>query len=179
MTGADARGSLGGLFGSVGELLKNKAVIEALVAGVSAFSASKKIKSKGEAVGAGGLDLSGLIDMLPRVLPLIGMLSGADGGLFGTSASASDSAAALPVFADDAEEASSAELVPMADSAPEPVPNALEALSFGAELGGAATESRVTDRENLLRALRPFLSESRAAAADAMIQVNRISGLFG
>lgn len=167
MTGNETRGALTGLIGGVSELLKNKTVLEALIAGVGAFSAANKVKSKnGSQSGlADSFDFSGILDMLPQIMPLLGLLTQSDGGIFGTSGSSDGQAESLPAITDGDGEDGDA------------LPDAAESMSVSAD--NISYGNKTENRENLLLALRPFLSESRAAAADAIIQVNRISGFLG
>lgn len=175
MTGIETRGAIGGLLGGVSELLKNKAVLEAVIAGVGAFSAANKVKNK--KTNSDGFDFSGILDMIPQMMPLLGLLTQSEGGIFGTSSPAREEAVTLPAFAEtdsdsETDEHLEDETLSVNDQvdheASEPVSN--YNISYG---------SKKENRENLLLALRPFLSESRAAAADAIIQVNRISGFLG
>lgn len=175
MTGSDARGAIGGLWGGVSELLKNKAVIEAVIAGVGAFSAANKVKNK--KTSSDGFDFSGILDVLPQMMPLLGLLTQNEGGIFGASNPAREEATTLPAFAetdgaDETLEVSENEALPVPDMEDSDASEAVSSynISYG---------SKKDNRENLLLALRPFLSESRAAAADAIIQVNRISGFLG
>ena len=168
MTGSETRGALGGLFGAASELLKNKTVLEALIAGIGAFSAANKVKNKGE--GAGGFDLSGVLDMLPQIMPLLGLLAQSEGGIFGVSNPSADASDAVPTLADPDDGDVPSE---MSENVALDVSES-EAVNCNVSYG-----SKTENRESLLLALRPFLSESRAAAADAIIQVNRISGFLG
>lgn len=175
MIGTEARGALGGLLGGVGELLKNKAVLEAVIAGVGAFSAANKVKNK--KTNSDTSDFSGILDMLPQVMPLLGLLTQSDGGIFGASSPAREEQTALPALAEadvdnEAVEQTAAEALPATEANDSDSSEAVSSynISYG---------SQKDNRENLLLALRPFLSESRAAAADAIIQVNRISGFLG
>lgn len=169
MTGGETRGALGGLVGAATELLKNKTVLEALIAGIGAFSAANKVKNKNSKTDS--FDFSGLLDMLPQIMPLLGLLTQSEGGIFGVSNPTSDLTDAVPTLADadDGDEASEA-----AESTALDVTESEAAASYNVSYG-----SKTENRESLLLALRPFLSESRAAAADAIIQVNRISGFLG
>lgn len=168
MTGGETRGAIGGLVGAASELLKNKTVLEALIAGIGAFSAANKVKNK--SAKTDGFDLSGVIDMLPQIMPLLGLLTQSEGGIFGVSNPSADVPDAVQTLADaDGEESSE----PTETSALD-FPESEEAVNRNVSYG-----SKTENRETLLLALRPFLSESRAAAADAIIQVNRISGFLG
>ncbi len=169
MNGNETRG----ITGTISELLKNKAVLEAIIAGIGAFSAASKVKGKSSQKSGSdgtGVDLSAVLGMLPQILPLLGLLSGSEGGIFGVSSPSAETGEALPVFA---------EAEPEADGSEEELfsSETKEAVSLPANTN-VSYANKTEMRENLLVALRPFLSESRAAAADAIIQVNRISGLF-
>lgn len=168
MTGSETRGALGGLVGAASELLKNKTVLEALIAGIGAFSAANKVKNK--SAGSDGFDFSGILDMLPKIMPLLGLLTQSDGGIFGASSPTSEVEDAVPVLADSDEDRGTEEGMDVMLDSSDSEQTAGYNVSYG---------SKAENRESLLLALRPFLSESRAAAADAIIQVNRISGFFG
>ncbi len=173
MTGTDARG---GILSAASELLKNRALIEAVIAGIGAFSAANKVKNKAEdGIKSGGFDFSTVIDMLPQIMPLLGLLSGGEGGIFGATSPSADVECAVPTLADTDENDVTVHRDPEADVTDFASYDALP-VSY-TEVSSSA--GRTEMRENLLLALRPFLSESRAAAADAIIRVNRVSGLFG
>ncbi|MCD7788727.1 MAG: hypothetical protein LUH59_07385, partial [Firmicutes bacterium] len=57
---------------------------------------------------------------------------------------------------------------------------ASEVMSLVDSLPSEVSDANMAEgnREQLLLAIKPYLSESRRSAADAMISVNRISGLF-
>ncbi len=186
----EERGSLRPLLDAVTGLLSDPAVIEGLVAGISAISASRRAKSSGGGEQASG----GLLDMLPGVLPLLSLISpqgtndtNEGSGTSGTKETGETAVAAInDISAADNDNASGG-LDGNVDE------NGVG--DAGASGGDADTDavfasarephsevsdvSREAQRENLLLALRPFLSESRRAAADAMVQVNKLSGLFG
>lgn len=163
MNTVEGKQGLGSLLGPVTELLKNPAVIEGAIAGISAISAARKVKNPRPS--GGGFDMSSMIEMLPQILPLISMFS-SNGGSASQSGDAADVSAdndgTLPVSA-------------LAESEDDIFGEEAEAAVSGNIYNGTEQDKR----ENLLLALRPFLSESRVAAADAIIQVNRISGLLG
>ena len=169
------RGSLHPFVDTLGGILSNPVVLEGLIAGITALSASRRTKNAkagGEvSTPADGLSLSGMIDMLPSILPLLSMFSGS-----GTQAASADAEPQLP----DAE--------PLPDESVDDIPSLTEGVNsepesaVGADAFGGdysvSYESPESQRENLLLAIRPFLSESRRSAADAMVQVNKLSGLF-
>ncbi len=185
----EERGSLRPLLDAVTGLLSDPAVIEGLVAGISAISASRRAKSSGGGEQASG----GLLDMLPGVLPLLSLISPQESKEPGARQEAAQ------VFSDaDADSVADADGGEAADVDASGVSygEGEEGGSGNAEEGGnddgdavqtssgnlhaeVSDISREAQRENLLLALRPFLSESRRAAADAMVQVNKLSGLFG
>lgn len=150
---------------AVAGLLKNPAVLEGIVAGISAIGASRRVKK-------GNDDLfGGIMSALPQLLPLLALLAPPP-----ASTSSSQKPAAVAASADAADDGASAD----------DTQNAIDEIVDGGvgdadDLSGVdvSYESPQARRENLLLALRPFLSESRRGAADAMVQVNRLSGLFG
>lgn len=172
----EERGSLRPLTDAIGGLLSNPVVIEGLIAGISAISASRKTKASGN---EGTSQSGGLLDVLPGVLPLLSILT------------PSASAEAAPVLSDGENDPppspfSDAEDVDIAgadDSPEENISDGAAPASVFPDMNGGGNvsvsyESRESQRENLLLAIRPFLSESRRSAADAMVQVNKLSGLF-
>ncbi len=163
MNTAEGKQGFGSLLGPVTELLKNPAVIEGAIAGISAISAARRVKNPRPS--GGGFDMSSIVEMLPQILPLISMFS-SNGG------SASQSGGAADVSADSEDTLS---VLATPESEDGIFGEAAEAAAPGNVYNGTEQDKR----ENLLLALRPFLSESRVAAADAIIQVNRISGLLG
>lgn len=157
----------GGLGGAVAELLKNPAVIEGILTGVSAIAASRRVKNPASAVS--GIDIGGMIELLPQIMPLISMFGQTSGGA--QSEPASDTEVSSSVIEDGDGEAADtdvSEAMSLVDTESDSVPTA-----------NISYVSKKDRRESLLLAIRPYLSESRVAAADAMIQVNRISGLLG
>ncbi len=176
MSAVDARfGGIGALGDTLTGLLQTPAVIEAVIAGASAFAASRRDKNK-DAGGTQGA-LGGVLDLLPQMLPLIGMLYGGNSAAAPTSGESKDEPAALEVLESAGEDDAVFASINTEDS--------LEDLSEGSGAFDAAnTESKPRmspaqeNREQLLLAIKPFLSESRRSAADAMISVNRVSGLF-
>lgn len=172
MNASADKNSLGAVFDLAAGILKNPAVIEGIITGVSALSASRRVKNpKPE---GDGFDLFGIIEMLPQVLPLLSLLKPASSvDVSGESVSAiadsdgnSEKDGIESVLADTAENSEKAD----GDG---------DAVSVGSFDGGGITYgTKQEQRENLLLAIRPFLSESRVAAADAMMQINRVSGIF-
>lgn len=156
------KGGLGSAVGTVTELLKNPAVVEGVLTGVSAIAASRRVKNPSGALG--GVDVGGMLELLPQIMPLLSMFSPASGGVE-EGASAPTDEDAVSVSSDMTD---TLDNVQSENNDEESLP--VSSISYG---------SKQDRRENLLLAIRPFLSESRVAAADAMIQVNRISGLFG
>ena len=165
------------LVDAIGGLLSNPAVLEGLIAGASAIGASRKSKNDDDALG-------GILSALPQFLPLISLFASMQqqkpqlqnsltSEVSQTSSDGGDAVAA--VAASDEIDA----------------PNADASASARASADAPAVTSDASDvsvsyitpqerREDLLLALRPFLSDSRQRAADAMVQVNKMSGvLFG
>lgn len=166
MNTSSEKNGLGGAVGAVTELLKNPAVVEGILTGVSALAASRRVKNPSGALG--GIDIGGMLELLPQIMPLVSMFSSSPG-------SGDDSGGAVSVSEDeDAAVAVSADVTDAFDGA-----DAEKSGEESAPTASISYGSKQDRRENLLLAIRPFLSESRVAAADAMIQVNRISGLFG
>ncbi len=181
MTGTEPRGALSGLVGSIGELLKNRAVVEAVIAGIGAFSAANKVKTKN--TSSDGIDFSSVIDMLPQIMPILSLFTQSDGGIFGNFGSAEGKEAVLQAVAENETDAmetavSEADAIETDVSGTETSAEATEVSAVN-KIGAVSYASQKENRENLLLALRPFLSETRAAAADAIISVNRISGFLG
>ncbi|MCD8315403.1 MAG: hypothetical protein LUD44_07220 [Firmicutes bacterium] len=165
----DGVGALGELIGGV---LQNPTVIEAVIAGVSALAASRRVKNRDspDSDGAGGL-----LDMLPRIIPLLGLFRASNGELPSVSALAESDAAV-----DEIRDANEISEEP-SDETPTPDDGgASEVMSLVDSLPSEASDANMAEgnREQLLLAIKPYLSESRRSAADAMISVNRISGLF-
>ncbi|MCD7943961.1 MAG: hypothetical protein LUH43_03610 [Clostridia bacterium] len=165
----DGVGALGELIGGV---LQNPTVIEAVIAGVSALAASRRVKNKDspDSDGAGGL-----LDMLPRIIPLLGLFRAADGEVPSVSALAESEAAA-----DESGNSHEISAEPP-DETPAPDDGGVsDVMSLVDSLPSEASDANMAEdnREQLLLAIKPYLSESRRSAADAMISVNRISGLF-
>lgn len=163
MNTSEGKPGVGSLLGPITELLKNPAVIEGAIAGISAISAARRVKNPRPS--GGGFDMGSIIEMLPQMLPLISMFSSGGGveppsGGEGEVSGDGEDTLAVSVAADGDDGIFGEEAAP--------------ALS-----GNVYNGTEQDKRENLLLALRPFLSESRVAAADAIIQVNRISGLLG
>lgn len=173
----EANGGTRTLMDQLGGLLSNPVVLEGLIAGISAISASRRTKRSGDGEPS---PLGGILDMLPGILPLLSVFTGS-----GTSGNDENSA---PVFA-DGEETAPEETENDVTMLPEPEGGG-ELPVFGETDGAAPGDaaeagafdvsygSQASQRENLLLAIRPFLSESRRSAADAMVQVNKLSGLF-
>ncbi len=176
MSAADEKG-----FSVIGELfsglLKNPALIEGIIAGVSALSASRKIKLPDS---GGGFDIGSIIGMLPQMLPLVSGLMTSGIGSADKKDQEASASALREMFGEDGSEAPSEAVSVMAvsEDASDTVrrEDAVPVISGGADISYGSAVSR---RENLLLAIRPFLSESRVAAADAMLSVNRISGVLG
>lgn len=165
------------LVDAIGGLLSNPAVLEGLIAGASAIGASRKSKNDDDALG-------GILSALPQFLPLISLFatmqqqkpqlqSSLTSEVSQTSPDGADAVAAVAASADtDASDAD--DTAGTADPTSAPV---------GTADASDVSVSYITPqerREDLLLALRPFLSDSRQRAADAMVQVNKMSGvLFG
>lgn len=176
------RGGLRPLMDSLGGLLSNPVVLEGLIAGISAISASRRTKRSGEGEPS---PIGGILDMLPGMLPLLSVFAGGRE----TNGDASDASGAVSVFADETPATETDGETSDADGNGDTGENGAPLL-FGeasdvpagaaAEAGAfdVSYESQASQRENLLLAIRPFLSESRRSAADAMVQVNKLSGLF-
>ncbi|MCD7783633.1 MAG: hypothetical protein LUI15_07095 [Firmicutes bacterium] len=165
----DGVGALGELIGGV---LQNPTVIEAVIAGVSAVAASRRVKNRDSPDSAGA---GGLLDMLPRIIPLLGLFRASDGELPLVSALAESDAAV--------DESGDAHEISAEPSDETPTPDdggASEVMSLVDSLPSEVSDANMAEgnREQLLLAIKPYLSESRRSAADAMISVNRISGLF-
>lgn len=172
----DERGSLRPLLDSVGGILSNPVVLEGLIAGISAVSASRRTKNSGlsgsDGASKDSFPIGGIIDMLPSILPLLSVFSGAETG--GAPATENDSE---PVGGGSGDEEPSL----FGDTDDAGIDNeTAEVGAFGGSDGDMTVSygSPESQRENLLLAIRPFLSESRRSAADAMVQVNKLSGLF-
>ncbi len=178
MNASEGKAGLGSLFGPITELLKNPLVLEGAVAGISAISAARRAKNPRPAEG--GFDLGSIMEMLPQMLPLISMLSSAGGaGAVDTNANGDGS---REVFAEGSAEGEGAFSSDGMLASEGDTPLGEDSVTDGGVpvlSGNVSGGTRQDKRENLLLALRPFLSESRVAAADAIIQVNRISGIFG
>ncbi len=165
MTGE--RGSIRPLMDALTGLLSNPMVLEGLAAGISAISASRRTKSPAGS-GASG-DAGSILDILPGVLPLLSVLTAPSGG----ESTGNDEPPPDDVEANE-------------EAAPQQVDDGGGLDALFADAAPATEEphaevsgvSRGAQRENLLLALRPFLSESRRSAADAMVQVNKLSGIF-
>ncbi len=178
----EERGSLRPLTDSLGALLSNPVVLEGLIAGISAFSASRRVKDgkrpPSETQSASG----GLLDLLPGILPLLSTLtSGGSGAVHADAAAPVGDAAeeGSGADADGADPVDDASQVG-ADDVDDPDTDA-DALRFEpASAPGVFVSDgdRASQRENLLLAIRPFLSDSRRSAADAMVRVNKLSGLL-
>lgn len=186
MTGTEPRGALSGIVGSIGELLKNRAIVEAVVAGIGAFSAANKVKTKN--TSSDGIDFSSVLDMLPQIMPILSLFTQSDGGIFGNFGSAEGKEAVFQAAAETETDAIEADASETDTSETDAIETDVSAMDASAEATEVSTVNKIDavsyasqkdNRENLLLALRPFLSESRAAAADAIISVNRISGLLG
>ncbi len=198
----EERGSLRPIFDSLGALLSNPVILEGLIAGISAFSASRRAKENGTQSGGGILSTGGLLDLLPGILPLLSVMTGTGAD---NTASVSEPPAqvsapledpAADIAAATADVSDGGIVSAAAGGAETGGDDDTAALLFGADNGGDSSagafdftdktgsgvdvrnESRESQRENLLLAIRPFLSDSRRSAADAMVQVNRLSGLF-
>ncbi len=184
----EERGSLRPLFDTLGGLLSNPVVLEGLIAGLSAFSASRRTKEAGadSSETQGRSESGSFLDVLPGLLPLLSVMTSQTGTP--PAPASSDAAPETVQTPDDGEPLFSAADGNDADAngdadgdtgGDEVVAAAL--FSDDAPSGGNVTvsyESRESQRENLLLAIRPFLSESRRSATDAMVQVNKLSGLF-
>lgn len=163
----------------LGAMLSNPAVIEGVIAGISAISASRRTKS---GVGNGGQQQEGgsLLDALPGILPLLSVISQpqTENNVGDVEQAQSVSAEPESLQPPDGENefsslfssSSGADEGTVGDSEP-----SRETFADGVSV---SYESREAQRENLLLAIRPFLSDSRRSAADAMVQVNKLSGLF-
>ncbi len=194
----EERGSLRPLADSLGVLLSNPVVLEGLIAGITAFSASRRTKSASAADSTGGI-----LDLLPGILPLLSVLMGSGGTdtqpaeQAGTAAKESNEALtdkAEQLFGNEPDESAGAFASLGDDGSGYSGYNAdnggdggigSDSGSDGGEDGGLTErtvdisyEDRVSQRENLLLAIRPFLSDSRRSAADAIVQVNKLSGMF-
>ncbi len=156
----------GGLGGVMAELLKNPAVIEGILTGVSAIAASRKVKNPSSATG--GIDIGGMIELLPQIMPLVSLFGQTSGST--QSEPPPDTEAGSSVDEEDSVSAGAdaADALSLVETESDSVPTA-----------NISYVSKKDRRESLLMAIRPYLSESRVAAADAMIQVNRISGMLG
>ena len=154
------------LVDAIGGLLSNPAVLEGLIAGASAIGASRKSKKDDDALG-------GILSALPQFLPLISLFASMQqqkpqlqNSLTSEASQTSPDAVAASADTDDAADANAN--VDAADGAPDAADVSVSYIT---------PQER---REDLLLALRPFLSDSRQRAADAMVQVNKMSGvLFG
>ena len=167
----EERGSFRPLLDSFGTLLSNPVVLEGLIAGLSAFSASRRAKEGQDSAPRAGGTASGLLDLLPGILPLLSTLTASapaqpDGG--------GDAEAALEPAGTGGEDDTAFEPA-SADGEEVPLLGDVPASSSGVFVSDG---DRASQRENLLLAIRPFLSDSRRSAADAMVQVNKLSGLF-
>lgn len=166
------------LVDAIGGLLSNPAVLEGLIAGASAIGASRKSKNDDDALG-------GILSALPQFLPLISLFvsmqqqkpqlqNSLTSEVSQTSPDAVNAADAVAASADIDDAADADDTAEAADAADAPV---------GTADASDVSVSYITPqerREDLLLALRPFLSDSRQRAADAMVQVNKMSGvLFG
>ena len=169
------------LVDAIGGLLSNPAVLEGLIAGASAIGASRKSKNDDDTLG-------GILSALPQFLPLISLFASMQqqkpqlqnsmtSEVSQTSPDAVNAADAVAASAgiDDAAADTDADADTHADAA--------DSAPVGTADASDVSVSYITPqerREDLLLALRPFLSDSRQRAADAMVQVNTMSGvLFG
>lgn len=170
MNAAEEKNGLGSVFELVTGLLKNPAVIEGLLAGISAVTASQRVKNPKES--SDGFDFGSVLEMLPQILPLLSLFksTGADPADFGNKLGDGGS---VSVFADSGGELNDIEELSGDGESVEVGLNAETGVSGDVYYG-----NKQEQRENLLLAIRPFLSESRVAAADAMMQINRVSGIF-
>ena len=164
------------LVDAIGGLLSNPAVLEGLIAGASAIGASRKSKNDDDTLG-------GILSALPQFLPLISLFASMQQQkpqLQNSMTSEVSQTAPDAVNAADAV-AASADI----DDATDADASASASADAPAVTSDASdvSVSYITPqerREDLLLALRPFLSDSRQRAADAMVQVNKMSGvLFG
>lgn len=165
------------LVDAIGGLLSNPAVLEGLIAGASAIGASRKSKNDDDALG-------GILSALPQFLPLISLFASMQQQKPQLQNSLTSE---VSQTSPDGAEAADA----VAASAEIDAPNADDTADAADPTNAPVGKSDASDvsvsyitpqerREDLLLALRPFLSDSRQRAADAMVQVNKMSGvLFG
>ena len=166
------------LVDAIGGLLSNPAVLEGLIAGASAIGASRKSKNDDDTLG-------GILSALPQFLPLISLFASMQQQkpqLQNSMTSEVSQTAPDAVNAADAVAASAdIDSVSSADDTAEAAdPTDAPAVTSDASDVSVSYITPQERREDLLLALRPFLSDSRQRAADAMVQVNKMSGvLFG
>lgn len=173
----EQRGSPRPLGDILNGLLSNPAVLEGLIAGISAISASRRTKASGGERSQSDAQSGSLLDALPGILPLLSVLTSPqqDNG------SSSEPDGAAEVDAPEAEGSEGGDLPFFAET--DEGETGDEAVSAAAPVFGDQDMTpqyvdREAQRENLLLAIRPFLSDSRRSAADAMVQVNKLSGIF-
>ena len=173
MNAAEEKNGFGALFDLAAGLLKNPAVMEGILTGISALTASRRVKNP--KTSDDGFDLGGIFEMLPQILPLLSLFKGGIGDLGGSE----NVMQSLGGASDEGDTDNSVDV--MSDAMSDVISESDEASAVSADRSGSVDVSygnKKEQRENLILAIRPFLSESRVAAADAMLEMNRISGIF-
>lgn len=177
---------IGAVFDAAAGLLKNPAVIEGIITGISAVSASQRVKHPKTL--SGGFDFGSVIELLPQILPLVSLFKNMPSSGSGTASVPEMNVQQVFSLSDDNDEAEgnsdvyNVEENNIIEKENEEMNNngAETVFSEKNQYGNADISygNKKEQRENLILAIRPFLSESRVAAADAMLEINRISEIF-
>lgn len=173
---------IGAIFDAAAGLLKNPAVIEGIITGISAVSASQRVKHPKTL--SGGFDFGSVIELLPQILPLVSFFKNMPSSESGTESVSYGNAHQVFSLSDDNNESDfdndEAHNIIGKENEEENNDGTETVFSEKKQFGNADISygSKKEQRENLILAIRPFLSESRVAAADAMLEINRISEIF-
>lgn len=178
-------------------IFSNPVLLRGLLAAGAALLSSYKSKDPGKLGFLGKADFSSIISSLPQILPiLMKMVSGnASGeekhdGALAASSGAVDNDSLSDVSTSGGDDLNNDDI--LAAFAPSKgteeshtegrsvqlsaLPEAQPTMSI---FDGHNRDERQLRRDKLIEAIKPYLSPSRQAAADTMIQVSRIADLFG
>lgn len=176
---------IGAIFDAAAGLLKNPAVIEGIITGISAVSASQRVKHPKTL--SGGFDFGSVIELLPQILPLVSLFKNIPSSGSGTESVSDGNAHQVFSLSDDNNNDDESDFdndeahnIIGKENEEENNDGAETVFSEKKQYGNADISygSKKEQRENLILAIRPFLSDSRVAAADAMLEINRILEIF-